>query len=125
MLELPDADGLLEAARDVLLRELLPHLPEAKKFEARMVANAMAIARRDVAADPAPVLARLQELLDMLDAEPDALLCRLAAEIRSGERDPGRPGSAETAEVLVALTRLRCEVSNPRALRRDVQPGAT
>jgi hypothetical protein len=116
MLERPDAGGLLETARDVLLRELLPHLPEAKRFEARMVANAMAIARRDTAADPAPVLVRLREVLDVPDAEPDALLRRLAAEIRAGERDPGRPGSAAAAEVLVALTRLRCTVSNPRAL---------
>ena len=116
MLERPDAAGLLEAARDVLLRELLPHLPEAKRFEARMAANAMAIARREIPADTAPVLARMRELLDMPDAEPDALLRRLAAGIRAGERDPGRPGAAAAAEALVALTRLRCSVSNPRAL---------
>ena len=116
MLERPDAAGLLEAARDVLLRELLPHLPEAKRFEARMVANAMAIARREAPADTSPVLARLRELLDMPDAEPDSLLRRLAAEIRAGERDPGRPGAAAAAEALVALTRLRCAVSNPRTL---------
>ena len=36
MLERPDAAGLLETARDVLLRELLPHLPESKRFEARV-----------------------------------------------------------------------------------------
>jgi hypothetical protein len=116
MLERPDADGLLETARDVLLRELLPHLPESRTFEARMVANAMAIARRDMAADEAPVLARLRGLLGMPDAEPDALLRRLSAEIRAGGRDPGRPGSAAAAEALVAVTRLRCVVSNPRAL---------
>ncbi len=116
VLERPDAAGLLEAARDALLRELLPHLPESKRFEARMVANAMAIARRGAAADPAPVLARLRELLDMPGAEPDALLRRLAAGIRAGERDPDRPGGAAAAEALVALTRLRCSVSNPRAL---------
>ncbi len=116
MLERPDAAGLLETARDVLLRELLPHLPEAKRFEARMVANAMAIARRDLAAEEAPVLARMRELLGMPDAGPDALLRRLAAEIRAGGRDPGRPGAAAAAEALVALTRLRCSVSNPRAL---------
>ncbi len=116
MLERPDAGGLLETARDVLLRELLPHLPQSKKFEARMVANAMAIARRGMAADSAPALARLRELLDAPDAEPDALLRRLAAEIRAGGRDPGTPGHAAAAEALVALTRLRCAVSNPRAL---------
>lgn len=116
MLERPDADGLLHTAREVLLRDLLPHLPESRRFEARMVANAMAIARRGVAADEASVLARLRGLLDMPDAGPDALLRRLAAEIRAGERDPGRAGAAEAAEGLAALTRLRCAVSNPRAL---------
>lgn len=116
MLERPDADGLLDTAREVLLRDLLPHLPEAQRFEARMVANAIAIARRDAAADAAPVLAHLRGLLAMPEAEPDALLARLVAEIRAGERDPGRPGSADAAAALVTLTRLRCAVSNPRAL---------
>ena len=60
--------------------------------------------------------ARLRALLDMPDAAPDALLRRLAGEIRAGGRDPGRTGSAEAAEALAALTRLRCAVSNPRAL---------
>ena len=106
MLERPDAAGLLETARDVLLRELLPHLPEAKRFEARMLANAMAIARREMPADTAPALARLRDLLDMPNAAPDALLRRLAAEVRAGVR------------VLAELTRLRCAVSNPRALGR-------
>lgn len=117
MLERPDASGLLETARDALLRELLPHLPEAKRFEARMVANAMAIARREIPADTAPALVRLRALMGAPpDAPPDALLRRLAAEIRSGERDPGRPGSAAAAGALAELTRLRCAVSNPRAL---------
>lgn len=116
MLERPDAAGLLETARDVLLRELLPHLPESKRFEARMVANAMAIARRGMAADAAPALALLRALLDAPHAEPDALLNLLAAEIRSGERDPGTPGHAAAAKALVELTRLRCSISNPRAL---------
>jgi hypothetical protein len=116
MLERPDAGGLLAAAREVLLRELLPHLPEAKRFEARMAANAMAIARRDIAADAAPALARLRALFDAPDGEPEALLRRLGAEIRAGARDPGTPGHAAAAGALVELTRLRCGVSNPRAL---------
>ena len=118
MLERPDAAGLLETARDVLLSELLPHLPEAKRFEARMVANAMAIARREMPADTAPALARLRDLLDMPNAATDALLRRLAAEVRAGGHDPGRPGSADAARTLAELTRLRCAVSNPRALGR-------
>ena len=116
MLERPDAAGLLEVARDVLLRELLPHLPEAKRFEARMVANAVAIARRDMAADAAPALARIRGALGVPEAEPDALLRRLSSAIRAGEHDPGSPSGAAVADALVELTRLRCSVSNPRAL---------
>ena len=52
----------------------------------------------------------------MPGAEPDALLRRLAGEIRAGERDPGTPGAAAATEALVARTQLRCAVSNPRAL---------
>ncbi|HYZ34977.1 MAG TPA: DUF6285 domain-containing protein [Crenalkalicoccus sp.] len=113
MLERPDAADLLETAREVVLRELLPHLPEAQRFHARMVANAIGIARREIAADTARALAALGGA----DAAP--ALVRLAAGIRTGEHDPGRPGHLATAATLLALTRLRCAVSAPRALKRE------
>jgi len=46
----PDSGDLLETAREVLLRELLPLLPASAGYTARMVANAMAIAGRGAAA---------------------------------------------------------------------------
>ena len=114
MLERPDADNLLATARDVVLNQLLPALPESHRFAARMVANAMAIARREAAAETAPAEAALAAALGT--GAPAALLPRLAADIRAGRHDPGTPAHAEVAAALLALTRLRCAVSNPRAL---------
>ena len=115
MLERPDGADLLDTAREVLLRELLPHLPPERHFAARMVANAMAIARREGAADPGPALAALRGALGV-EAPEGAMLARLAAGIRAGEYDPGRPGHAAAAAALVEMVRLRCAVSAPKAL---------
>lgn len=118
MLERPDGPDLLDTAREVLLNELLPHLPEAQRFQARMVANAMAIARRGSVADPAPALAALRALLAEPEAEPASLLSRLSTEIRAGQHDPGTPNHAAVAAALAELVRLRCSVSAPKALGR-------
>ena len=116
MLERPDGGNLLETARDVLLRELLPHLPEAQRFHARMIANAMLIARRESQADPASALAALRDAVDAPAGEAEDLLHRLAQGIRAGAHDPGTPRHAAVAAALLALTRLRCGVSAPKAL---------
>ncbi|MEN0074759.1 MAG: DUF6285 domain-containing protein [Paracraurococcus sp.] len=118
MLERPDAANLLETAREVLLRELLPALPEALRFQARMAANAMAIARRVGEADPAAALAALRAAMGAPEGAAEDLLMRLARDIRAGAHDPGTPGHAATAAALLALTRLRCGVSAPKALGR-------
>src|SRR3712207_4372613 len=116
MLEQPDGANLLATAREVLLRELLPHLPEAQKFQARMVANAMSIAARQGEARPAAALAALRGALAAPDAAPEQLLRRLAGEIRTGEHDPGTQRHAAVASALAELVRLRCSVSAPKAL---------
>jgi hypothetical protein len=115
MLEAPDAADLLATARESLLRKLLPALPAHLHYEARMAANAIAIASRAVSADPAPVAARLTLLAD------DA--AGFAAAIRAGEFAPGTPRHAEAAALLRDMARLRCSVSAPRALG-DVGPGS-
>jgi hypothetical protein len=99
--EEPLPADLLATAREVLLNELLPHLPAEKAVAARMVASAMAIAARAAeGGDPAP----------------GADLRALAAAIRAGAHDPGTLGHAATAALLDAITRARCAVSAPRAL---------
>ena len=117
MLEKPDAADLLATARQVLLEEVLPHLPEGQRLAARMVASAMAIAGREIEADQAPAIAALRGLFPG-DAAPDAALqARLAREIRAGAHDPGSAQHEAVAAALRTITRLRCAVSNPRALK--------
>lgn len=90
----PGGGELLRVARAQLLEALLPHLPPERHYEARMVANAMAIAARELQAPTPPAL----------DAR------RLAGEIRAGRHDD----DAATGETLRVLTRARLAVSNPR-----------
>lgn len=109
MLEAPDAADLLATARDSLLQKLLPALPPHLHYEARMAANALAIASRAMVAEAAPVEARLAALAG------DA--ASFAARIRAGDFAPDTPGHAEAAALLREMARLRCSVSAPRALR--------
>lgn len=109
MLEAPDAADLLATARDSLLQKLLPALPAHLHYEARMAANAIAIASRAMAADPAPVAARLASLAGGAAG--------FAAGIRAGRFAPGTPDHAEASALLRDMARLRCSVSAPRALR--------
>jgi hypothetical protein len=102
MLEKPDADDLLATAREVVLAELLPALPPDRAFAARMVANAIAIALRERAADAA--------------ALPALDLAALARQIRAGAHDPGTPLHAEALAFLRDYARLRAQVSAPKAL---------
>ena len=61
--DLPEAPALLALARDVLINDLLPLLPPDRRLEARLVANCMAIAEREAAADDAPGIFRELEVL--------------------------------------------------------------
>jgi hypothetical protein len=102
MLERPDAANLLATAREVLLRSLLPALPPERHYEARMVANALAIAARAAGAAPA-----------------EADLGALARGIRAAPPAPGSAAYAALRQELRHITRLRCAVSAPRAMPAD------
>lgn len=112
MLEPPDAADLLGTARALLLERLLPALPPDLHYEARMIANAMAIAARAGRVDTAPAAAALGALV----AGAAAPLAAIAAAIRAGAFAPGTPRHAEARAALEAYARLRCAVSAPRAL---------
>lgn len=112
MLEAPDADGLLAIARQTLVEEVLPALPEESRLAARMIANALAIAGRAIAAERgwmAEAGAGIQALCG-----GDA--ARLSQAIRAGDFDPGTERHAEAAALLARIARARCAVSAPRAL---------
>ncbi len=101
----PGGAELLRVARAELLETLLPLLPESGRYGARMVANAMAIAARELAQDPAAIL----------DTK------RLAREIRAGDHD--QPAQASRVRgTLRDLTRARLAVSNPRILEAKGNP---
>lgn len=122
MLERPEGNDLLATARDVLLAEILPALPEEKRLAARMAASAIAIALRErqamAEAWRGEIAHRLRAALGAPDAEGEAaLLARLAAEIRQGRHDPGTPRHAEIGAMLRDLARSRCAVSAPKALK--------
>jgi hypothetical protein len=120
----PGAADLIEIARAAIVAELVPALPEDRRYTALMAANALAIAARDLAApagDGAEA-ARIAELLGDRGpaegaADPREGSARLAARIRDGAFDEGEPRARLLAH-LRATTAARLAVSNPRALKR-------
>jgi hypothetical protein len=115
MRELPSGPELLVIAREVLLAELLPHLPEDKVLTARMVANAMGIAAREAAQDPG-WMSNAHARMAALTGDATDPLRAFAAAIRTGAFDPGTPRHAEAGRLLREITRARVAISAPRAL---------
>lgn len=128
MRDRPDGTKLLEIARAALLDDLLPALPEDQRYSARLIANAMAIAARELTAGDAPMRAEraaLDRLVgdsrDGVRTDPDTesleealqrLTWRLAAEIRAG----GRDGDREIYDALRNGAVDRVRQTNPRRL---------
>jgi len=121
----PSARDLLEVARAALLDDLVASLPESSRYAALMVANALSIAGRDLAAPAAAQdeIARIKALVPDWKppgTEEAALLegtARLAARIREGRFDEGE-ARARLLEHLRVTTRARLAVSSPKALAR-------
>jgi aminoglycoside phosphotransferase (APT) family kinase protein len=96
--EAPAASVLLAEARRLLLEELMPSLPEGHRLDARMIANAMAIAGREIDAFRPP--------------NPNRKA--LAAAIRFGRHDD----DSDLRDRLAAEVLVRLAISNPKALPR-------
>lgn len=114
----PDAAGLLAIARDVLREEVAPGLSGDARFNVLMVANAMAMAIREVqqGADlDAEALADLASLYDESEATAEVLSHRLAQDIRAGRFDEDTPAE-DLHRLLLADIRRRLAISNPRYL---------
>ena len=116
--EAPEGPNLLATARDALLTEILPKLTGTDAFNARMIANAMAIAAREAAQNDAWV-AEMRATMQRLTGDADAPDRALAAAIRAGAYDPGSAHYAEATALLREAARLRCAISAPRVLGKS------
>jgi hypothetical protein len=123
---------LLELARAVLAEEIGPALPQDTRYGARMVANAMAIAAREMIDGEVTARAERAALAELYEEPPtppgradaeslDEALTRLnwwlVAEIRAGRRD----GDARVHALLRQAARARLRLANPKALPDDDQ----
>src|SRR5690606_2229783 len=122
----PYGHELLGVGRRVLLDELLPLLPADKTYDVLMIANAMAIAARELEPhcerDDGAVqaIARFYEEAG-LDEPGAATEHRLAALIRARAISPLQ--QERLHGVLRSLTEVKLALSNPKYLRRPATEG--
>lgn len=126
MQDIPDIDDLLAAARASVLRKLLPVLADTLHYEALMVANALAIARRMLAHGEAMHCAEhtaLRRIYGLPAAaggdaagERVALEHRLAADLRHGRFDPASGRFEEVQALLWEDTVRKLRQTSPKLL---------
>lgn len=123
----PSAIELLDAARALLRGDLLGALPEARRYEALMVANAIAIAGRVLERGDAPERAELASLAglmgegqsivpDMTREQLRVLYASLVNELRAGKIIPGVERHLDVYAHLRRAVLDRLRESNPKAL---------
>ena len=116
MTDRPEPEALLAEARHSLLESLVPALPEAKRYEALMIANALGIVGRELAAGEQPeneARAELSALMGDAGASTQDLRARLAAGLRAGRHDAAE--AVHRALLDDAVRRVR--ISNPKRLK--------
>jgi hypothetical protein len=124
--EQPDALELLAIARDTLLQEVLPALDGERRYHGLMIANAMAIAMRELAAG-VDMQHQLEDLRGLYEHdEPpqgestEQALARLEARLASDLRRGVLDGGAQYAVRRWLRRRIESclELSNPKLLAR-------
>ncbi len=132
MQDRPTAAELLDIARETLLNDILPALPEERRLDALIVANVMAIAGREAEAGDDVLRHELARLLALYGGEPPAaggrderaalvarLTRRLAADLRSGAFDGDGERLDQVRAHLLETTRQKLRVNNPRYLAAE------
>lgn len=116
----PNGGELLAVARRTLLDELLPLLPTAKTYDALMIANAMAMAAReldqqgrDTSSDQILLLYRQLGLEGSYDATEQGLATLIRTKTLSSAQN------RLLHPLLLALTREKLAVTNPRQLEKQ------
>lgn len=133
MREIPFGADLLDTARDILRSELLPGLAPGQRQQALMIANAMAIARRQLDDGDIPerrelsaldqVMEQLRDLpscdgADLLQSRLIARNRRLCQAIRAGDADPGTALHDGVLALLLEVSQAKVAQSNPRYLEQ-------
>ena len=103
MHDLHTIPALLALARDVLVSELMPLLPEERKIDALLVAETIALAARAAEAEGGPMRAVLHDL-EILYGPLTAARCPQCGE-REGPVDPRIAVREEASEGEVTLLR--------------------
>jgi len=127
MSERPTGADLLNAARSALLQELLSEIPEQRRYLALMIANAMAVAARELRLGDGVDRAELTSLRMLYrNPEPDssddvasrleALNRRLCNDLRHG-RFLGSEDEGRLRDHLRRSAEARVAISNPKALQ--------
>lgn len=116
----PNGSELLAVARRTLLDELLPLLPAAHTYDALMVANAMAMAARELDrqgrdASEERILLFYRQI--GLEGMANATEQGLAELIRKRAIDPSRHGLLHP--LLLNLTRDKLAITNPKQLDKQ------
>ncbi len=119
----PSADAhLLHAARGVLMNDILPLLPDARKYDARMVAHAMSIAERGITEGAWSHMAA-QAAITRFYAEArfpppprGAEIAGLARDIRQGSFTAH--ARQQLTSLVDYLLRMTLRVNNPKRLGR-------
>ncbi|PFG52079.1 hypothetical protein ATG98_1064 [Marinobacter sp. LV10R520-4] len=115
----PDASELLAAARETLMNDVFPSVPEHLRYEVRMIASAMGIAAREAAAQSQTEVELFSKVLpeSIAVSSTSSFDARraIARAIRAGVFDT--PG-AQQEKLQVALTETvynALKISNPKA----------
>jgi len=130
MQDRPTVAELLDAVRGFLEKDAVDGLDGTAKFHARVAANVLAIAARELELEPAQLAAewqRLAALLGSLPAPADLAALRqatrerteaLCERIRNGDADGGPFRDAVLAHVR-ATVREKLAVANPKLLAAE------
>ncbi|WP_029654349.1 DUF6285 domain-containing protein [Marinobacter daepoensis] len=116
----PDASELLAAARETLMKEVFPAVPDSLHYEIRMIASAMGIAAREAEQREAAIQEEMSLCSRLLPktvvvgtTSQDEARRALARAIRAGQFDQEAQGSA-LYEALQQMVQSALRVSNPR-----------
>ncbi len=122
----PTGADLLVLSRQTLLDELLPLLPESAHYTARMIANTMAIAQRQLKAGDHELDQQLASIQQWQQAagrtrsdSTEAAWDDLSAAINSGAFDGDSDLAVQGRVLLWQLTRHRVAESAPRMLPKE------